>query len=88
MKARCDSPFSLMETVMARALSDDLRRRVLEAGVGGASARLLAAQFGVGISPAIRSGCVGNVRAASGRPVARANRADHGWTRMKRSLPA
>lgn len=38
---------------MARALSDDLRKRVLEAGVGGASARSIAARFGVGISTAI-----------------------------------
>jgi len=43
-----------METVMARALSDDLRERVLEAGVAGASARSIAARFGVGISTAIR----------------------------------
>ncbi len=39
---------------MARALSDDLRERVLEAGVAGASARSIAARFGVGISTAIR----------------------------------
>ena len=39
---------------MARALSDDLRERVLEAGAVGASARSLAARFGVGISTAIR----------------------------------
>ncbi|OUI79686.1 transposase [Acetobacter tropicalis] len=39
---------------MARALSDDLRERVLEAGAAGASARSIAARFGVGISTAIR----------------------------------
>lgn len=39
---------------MARALSDDLRERVLEAGVAGASARSIAARFGVGISTVIR----------------------------------
>ena len=54
MKASCDSPFFLMERVMARALSDDLRKRVLEAGAAGASARSIAARFGVGISTAIR----------------------------------
>jgi len=43
-----------METVMARALSDDLRERVLEAGFSGASARSIAARFGVGVSTAIR----------------------------------
>ncbi|NHO34305.1 IS630 family transposase, partial [Acetobacter sp. LMG 1636] len=32
---------------MARALSDDLRERVLEAGTAGASARSIAARFGV-----------------------------------------
>jgi transposase len=46
--------FALMETVMARALSDDLRKRVLEAGAAGASTRSIAARFGVGISTAIR----------------------------------
>jgi transposase len=50
----CDSPFSLMEMVMARALSDDLRVRVLEAGAAGGSARSLAKRFGIGISTAIR----------------------------------
>lgn len=39
---------------MARALSDDLRKRVLGAGFAGASARSLATQFGVGISTVIR----------------------------------
>ena len=41
LKASCVSPFSLVE-------------RVLEAGVAGASARSIAARFGVGISTAIR----------------------------------
>lgn len=39
---------------MARALSDDLRKRVLEDGVAGASASSIATRFGVGISTAIR----------------------------------
>ncbi|GCE78998.1 transposase [Komagataeibacter oboediens] len=47
-----DSPFSLM--VMVRALSDDLRVRVLEAGAAGGSARSVAKRFGIGISTAIR----------------------------------
>ena len=39
---------------MARALSDDLRSRVLAAAEDGMSARATAARFGVGISTAIR----------------------------------
>lgn len=39
---------------MARALSDDLRSRVLAASKDGMSARGTAARFGVGISTAIR----------------------------------
>lgn len=39
---------------MARALSDDLRVRVVSASSGGLSARGAAARFGVGISTAIR----------------------------------
>lgn len=39
---------------MARALSDDLRSRVLAAAENGMSARGTAARFGVGISTAIR----------------------------------
>lgn len=39
---------------MARALSDDLRGRVLRASTEGASARQAAARFRVGISTAIR----------------------------------
>lgn len=39
---------------MARALSDDLRVRVLKASMDGLSARGAAARFGVGISTAIR----------------------------------
>lgn len=39
---------------MARALSDDLRSRVLRASAEGLSARQAAARFGVGISTAIR----------------------------------
>jgi len=38
---------------MARALSDDLRGRVLAASGGGMSARSAAARFGIGISTAI-----------------------------------
>jgi transposase len=40
--------------MMARALSDDLRSRVLKASEAGMSARRAAARFGVGISSAIR----------------------------------
>jgi len=40
--------------MMARALSDDLRSRVLKASDEGMSARQAAARFGVGISSAIR----------------------------------
>lgn len=39
---------------MARALSDDLRSRVLAAAESGMSARGTAARFGVGVSTAIR----------------------------------
>lgn len=39
---------------MAKALSDDLRSRVLRASSEGLSARQAAARFGVGISSAIR----------------------------------
>jgi transposase len=39
---------------MARALSDDLRVRVLRASTEGLSARQAAVRFGVGISTAIR----------------------------------
>jgi transposase len=38
---------------MARAYSDDLRGRVLDAALAGASARSAAARFGVGVSTAI-----------------------------------
>lgn len=38
---------------MARALSGDLRSRVLAASAGGMSARSAAARFGIGISTAI-----------------------------------
>ncbi len=39
---------------MARALSEDLRVRVIEAVEAGASRRQAAARFGVGLSSAIR----------------------------------
>ncbi|WP_354193567.1 helix-turn-helix domain-containing protein, partial [Aquamicrobium terrae] len=39
---------------MARALSEDLRLRVLKASDEGMSARQAAARFGVGVSSAIR----------------------------------
>ena len=62
----CDSPFPLMEMVMARALSDDLRVRVLEAGAAGGSARSLAKCSGSGFRQ--RSGGLGAiVKAANGR---------------------
>lgn len=38
---------------MARALSDDLRHRVLATSAGGVSGRSAAARFGIGISTAI-----------------------------------
>ena len=38
---------------MARAYSQDLRERVVEAGMSGLSARQAAARFGVGVSTAI-----------------------------------
>ena len=41
---------------MARAYSQDLRERVVEAGMSGLSARQAAARFGVGVSTAIASG--------------------------------
>jgi transposase len=40
--------------MMARALGEDLRSRVLKASDEGASARSVAARFGVGVSSAIR----------------------------------
>lgn len=49
-----DSPFHLMEAEMARALSKELRVRVLQAGVAGRSAPSVARRFEVGISTAIR----------------------------------
>jgi transposase len=39
---------------MARALSDDLRIRVLKASTNGLSARQAASRFGIGVSTAIR----------------------------------
>jgi transposase len=39
---------------MTRALSDDLRKRVVEAVDGGVSRRAAAARFGVGVSTAIK----------------------------------
>ncbi|MBW9051560.1 IS630 family transposase [Rhizobium mesosinicum] len=58
---------------MARALSDDLRLRVLKASAAGMSARQAAARFGVGISTAIRW----IARASSGEPTSR----PQGWRR-------
>ncbi|SON57282.1 Transposase [Hartmannibacter diazotrophicus] len=58
---------------MARALSNDLRSRVLQASSEGPSARQAAARFEVGISPAIR--WIG--RAKLGERSARAQ----GWRR-------
>ena len=52
---------------MARALSDDLRSRVLAAAGNGMSARSAAARFGIGISTAIAwiaSGRQGQLTAA------------------------
>ena len=64
---------------MARALSDDLRSRVLQASSDGLSARQAAARFGVGISTAIR--WIG--RAKLGERSARAQ----GWRRGSRLDP-
>ena len=52
---------------MARALSDDLRIRVLKASAAGMSARQAANRFGVGISTAIRW----IARAVEGEPTPR-----------------
>ena len=46
---------------MSRALSDDLRSRVLAASADGMSARSAAARFEIGISTAIA--CIANARA-------------------------
>ena len=64
---------------MARALSDDLRSRVLQASSDGLSARQAAARIGVGISTAIR--WIG--RAKLGERSARAQ----GWRRGSRLDP-
>ena len=64
---------------MARALSDDLRSRVLQASWDGLSARQAAARFDVGISTAIR--WIG--RAKLGERSARAQ----GWRRGSRLDP-
>ncbi|MGV1908361.1 IS630 family transposase [Agrobacterium cavarae] len=58
---------------MGRALSDDLRLRVLKASAAGMSARQSAARFGVGISTAIRW----IARARDGEPTSR----PQGWRR-------
>lgn len=59
--------------MMAQALSDDLRLRVLKASAAGMSARQAAARFGVGISTAIRW----IARAKQGEPTSR----PQGWRR-------
>jgi len=64
---------------MARALSEDLRSRVLQASSDGLSARQAAARFGVGVSTAIR--WIG--RAKLGERSARAQ----GWRRGSRLDP-
>ncbi|WP_175386493.1 IS630 family transposase [Rhizobium sp. 9140] len=58
---------------MARALSDDLRIRVLKASATGMSARQAAGRFGVGVSTAIRW----IARAVEGEPTPR----PQGWKR-------
>lgn len=58
---------------MARALSDDLRIRVLKASAAGMSARQAASRFGVGVSTAIRW----IARAVEGEPTPR----PQGWKR-------
>jgi len=59
--------------MMARALSDDLRIRVLKASAAGMSARQAAGRFGVGVSTAIRW----VARARDGEPTPR----PQGWRR-------
>lgn len=59
--------------MMAQALSDDLRLRVLKASASGMSARQTAARFGIGISTAIRW----IARAKEGEPTSR----PQGWRR-------
>jgi transposase len=59
--------------MMAQALSNDLRLRVLKASAAGLSARQAAARFGVGISTAIRW----IARASDGEPTSR----PQGWRR-------
>lgn len=59
--------------MMARALSDDLRIRVLKASATGMSARQAAGRFGVGVSTAIRW----IARAVEGEPAPR----PQGWKR-------
>jgi transposase len=59
--------------MMAQALSDDLRLRVLKASAAGMSARQAAARFGVAISTAIRW----IARAKDGEPTSR----PQGWRR-------
>jgi transposase len=58
---------------MARALSDDLRSRVLKASAAGMSARQSAGRFGVGVSTAISW----ISRARDGEPMSR----PQGWRR-------
>lgn len=64
---------------MGRALSDDLRLRVLQASSAGMSARQAAARFGIGISTAIRW----VARAKDGEPTSR----PQGWRRPSVDLP-
>jgi transposase len=59
--------------MMARALDDDLRLRLLKASAAGLSARQAAARFEVGISTAIRW----IARAKDGEPTSR----PQGWKR-------
>jgi transposase len=53
---------------MARALSDDIRSRVLKASAEGMSARRAAAQFRVGVSSAIRWIARAKIGERSARP--------------------
>jgi transposase len=43
----------MMEAGMARAYSQDLRDRVIDAAEGGLAARQVAARFGIGVATAI-----------------------------------
>jgi transposase len=65
---------------MSRALSDDLRSRVLAASADGMSARSAAARFGIGISTAIA--WIANARQGQ-LTAGKADVLAPGWMRMR-----